>query len=89
VRSLFAQPEHAGAMSSPYRVCIDDQGIRVAFSATLDDGVIERLRFRAWGCPHVIAAAEWVCTQLEGKPAAELQSFAVAGLMQSLMWITL
>jgi NifU-like protein involved in Fe-S cluster formation len=71
-------------MSSPYRVCIDDQGIRVALSATLDDGAIDRLRFRAWGCPHVIAAAEWVCTQLEGRPPADLQSYVVADLMQSL-----
>ena len=84
VRSLFATPQHAGAMSAPHRVCIDDQGIRVAFAATLDGGAIERLQFQAWGCPHVIAAAEWVCTRLEGRPAAELQSFTVADLMQSL-----
>ncbi|MDA1063364.1 MAG: iron-sulfur cluster assembly scaffold protein [Proteobacteria bacterium] len=84
VRELFARPAHAGEMATPHRAFIADQGVRIAFSATLSGAVIERLRFQAWGCPHVIAAAEWVCTQLEGRPATDLQTFAVADLMQSL-----
>lgn len=84
VRALFASPLHAGSMSTPYRVLVDDQGIRIELSATLDGDVIQRLRFRAWGCPHVVAAAEWICTQLEGESAARLQDFAITELMQSL-----
>jgi NifU-like protein involved in Fe-S cluster formation len=84
VRALFANPVHAGALSASHRVDVQDQGIRVALSATLDGGMIECLRFRAFGCPHVIAAAEWVCFKLQGTPAADLARFSVAELMQSL-----
>ncbi len=84
VRALFASPEHAGTVSTPHRVQIDDQGIRVELSATLTGKTIESLRFRAFGCPHVIAAAEWICAQLEGTSAAGMQSFAITELMQSL-----
>lgn len=84
VRALFASPEHAGTVSTPHRVHIDDHGICVELSATLAGNAIESLRFRARGCPHVIAAAEWICAQLEGTTIAGMQSFEIAELMQSL-----
>ena len=42
-------------------------GARVELSAGVDDGKIAAVRFRAWGCPHLIAAAEWAAAQLEGQ----------------------
>ena len=84
VRALFASPAHAGSLAAAPRACRSEQGIRVEFAATSHAGRLQRLRFRAFGCPHVIAAAESVCQQLEGKPLAALDTFTVAQLMQSL-----
>lgn len=84
VRELFASPAHAGSLATPYRVLVDDQGIRIELTAALSGARIEKLRFKAFGCPHVIAAAEWTCAHLEGTSLAGLPSFAIAPLMQSL-----
>jgi len=53
-------------------------------SAAQAGGVLEAMRFRAWGCPHVIAAAEAACATLEGRPVAELLEFPISGLMENL-----
>jgi hypothetical protein len=58
--------------------------VRLSIAATVTGGVIGKLGFRAWGCPHVIAAAEAFCLNYEGRPAADLNSFGAAELMQSL-----
>ena len=84
VRALFADPAHAGSLDAAPRACISEQGLRVEFAAISRAGRLERLRFRACGCPHVIAAAESVCAELEGQPLAALDAYTTAGLMQSL-----
>ena len=43
------------------------RGVRVEFEARVRDGRIAECRFRAYGCPHVIAAASWVAEQAEGR----------------------
>ena len=45
---------------------------------------IREARFRAWGCPHTIAACEAACADIEGGEVASLETYAVAKLMQSL-----
>ena len=42
------------------------------------------MAFRAYGCPHLIAAAEAACAELEGRDAVELLEFPASDLMQSL-----
>jgi NifU-like protein involved in Fe-S cluster formation len=84
VRALFSAPAHAGDLNGGESVALDDQEIRLQLSATAEDGVITAMRFRAWGCPHVIAAAESACASLEGRPVPELLDFAVSGLMKKL-----
>ena len=85
VRALFARPEHAGDLEKPdLRVQINDQGVRVALAAKVDDDIIVGLRFRAWGCPHLLAAAEAFCRAFEGRPVSALQAFSAAELMQTL-----
>jgi NifU-like protein involved in Fe-S cluster formation len=84
VRALFAMPAHAGTLADAPQVIVEDQGVRIEFSALVKAGRIERLRFRALGCPHVIAAAEWVCAKYEGGPGGELESFGNAELMKTL-----
>ncbi len=85
VRALFAGPEHAGDLEKPdLRVQINDQGVRVALAANVDGDIIVGLRFRAWGCPHLLAAAEAFCRAFEGRPVSALQAFSAAELMQTL-----
>ena len=85
VRELFRAPEHAGDLENPAaRAQIIDQGVRLAIAAAIDDGIIACLRFRAWGCPHLLAAAEAFCRAYEGRPAVALQAFTAAEIMQIL-----
>ena len=84
VRELFAHPAHAGELDGGHAVLVDDQGIRVHLTAHLAAGQVEAMAFRAYGCPHVIAAAEAACAELEGCAAVELLEFSATGLMQSL-----
>jgi NifU-like protein involved in Fe-S cluster formation len=84
VRALFAGPAHAGTLAAAQRVYVAEQGVRIELSATLRKGSIHSLRFRAWGCPHVIAATELLCAQFEGRSAAAQAAVKAADLMQSL-----
>ena len=84
VRRLFAEPRHAGALEHAATAAIEDQGVRIELSAVAEDGMIGQLRFRCWGCPHVIAAAEALCADFEGRPVLELEQFSAGELMQSL-----
>ena len=84
VRELFAEPLHAGELEGAPNVFVDDQGVRIALSARCGAGRIEALRFRAWGCPHLLASAEAFCREYEGRPWADLAEFGIAELMQTL-----
>ncbi len=84
VRALFAQPAHAGGADGGTRVLVEDQGVCIELSAAARGGVIERMRFRAWGCPHLIAAAEWLCEHYEGKGLEALEDFPFGPIMENL-----
>jgi NifU-like protein involved in Fe-S cluster formation len=85
VRALFADPQHAGDLENPAaRAQVNEQGVRLALAAAIDDDIIVALRFRAWGCPHLLAAAEAFCRAYEGRPAPALATFGAAEIMQSL-----
>ena len=84
VREYFANPGHVGDLDDGVRVFEEGQGVRVSLAVLAADSSISQLRFRAWGCPHVIAAAEAFCVSYEGRPLRDLQMFSVAELMQSL-----
>ena len=49
------------------------RGVRVEFEARVRGGRIAECRFRAYGCPHVIAAASWVAEQAEGRSPGDVQ----------------
>ena len=84
-RELFAGLDHAGDLEKPtVRVQIEDQGVRIALAAHCEGDTIECLRFRAWGCPHLLAAAEAVCRSYEGHALPELQAFSAGEIMQTL-----
>ena len=53
-------------------------------SAEVSDGRLASLRFRAKGCPHLLAAAEALCRDLEGKPVTALETPFGADIMRRL-----
>lgn len=90
VRRLFADPAHAGDLPPGYAVAAAAEasdpgsGFRVAVSAGVEDGVIAAMRFRAFGCPHLIAATEAACQELEGRPAGRLRDLPVPQILERL-----
>ena len=84
VRKHFANTAHAGDLPSGVTADIDEQGVRLRLSATVNKGRIQSLRFRAWGCPHVIAACEWFCSHYEGEPGERLRGFQASDIMRNL-----
>ncbi len=84
VRELFAAPAHAGQLDGGQAVSLDTPDVRLRLAAEAEGGTVSAMRFRAWGCPHVIAAAEAACASLEGKPVAGLLEFSASGLMDNL-----
>jgi NifU-like protein involved in Fe-S cluster formation len=84
VRELFATTPHAGDLDGAETVSVTDQDVRIRLSAGVEDGRVTAMRFRAWGCPHLIAAAEAACAGLEGRRVAGLPEWTAADLMQDL-----
>jgi hypothetical protein len=39
----------------------------VCFVLRVQEGRIAAVRYRAYGCPHTLAACEWLARQLEGR----------------------
>ena len=83
VRALFSAPAHAGHTGGP-SARVSAQGVDVELSADVRDGRLATLRFRAKGCPHVIAAAETLCADLEGQPVTALESAFGTDIMRRL-----
>ena len=84
VREYFHNPDHAGDVDAGPTGYFADQGIRIRLSAKMAGDTLVAMRFRVWGCPHVIAATEAVCRHYEGRNAAELNNFSTAQIMQDL-----
>jgi nitrogen fixation NifU-like protein len=90
VRECFAHPEHTAAITAQAgrivraNVAESGSGARLALTAVVDRGRLAALRFRAFGCPHLIAAAELCCERFEGGPVEALCDFGIDWLMQTL-----
>ena len=78
VRASFENPVHAGDLEGDYAEVLKADvaesrfGARLVLCAGLNDGKIAALRFRARGCPFLIAAAEVLCERLEGLDPEQL-----------------
>ena len=76
-----------GRRSTPTRrsaASASETGPRLELSAGIDDGKIAEIRFRAWGCPYLIAAAEWACERLEGRSIEALETISANDLAAAL-----
>jgi NifU-like protein involved in Fe-S cluster formation len=90
VRALFENPGHAGDLKGTYAEVVtaeaaeSERGARIVLFAGIADGMIAQMRFRAWGCPHLIAAAEMLCCDLENGPVSGLSTFDRNAIMSKL-----
>lgn len=88
VRQYFRHPVHAGALpsggTSRAEACCEIPGARVRLAASADGDRLLALRFGVYGCPHLIAAAEWACEHLEGRHIGALDRLARDELMTAL-----
>lgn len=81
VRARFASPAWAGTLPDGPGEQLSGEAealerrVWVRFEVRIQDGQITDGRFRAWGCPHVIAACDLALERLQGRPLS-----AVAGL---------
>lgn len=72
VRELFSKAPRAGSLASAEGVirCGEatalERGAWVHFEARVEAGVVAEARFRAWGCPHLLAACALTAERLEG-----------------------
>lgn len=77
VRELFAHLAHAGSLNPAhdllrFTVGTHEQGAYAEFSVAHGKSCIELVRYQAYGCPHFLAACEWLGSWLEGRAWLEL-----------------
>lgn len=90
VRRYFGNPAHGGdlpAGSPPglsAAVTEGGAGARLTLEAAIEGDRIRCLRYRVFGCPHLVAAAEMLAEHLEGGPVAALADVPVDDLIERL-----
>jgi NifU-like protein involved in Fe-S cluster formation len=90
VRALFGdlagagEPAAGGGRLVGGEACALDRGAWVRFSARIDGKSFGDFRFRAFGCPHTLAAASYVAGRLRGAPLADALAIDAAMLAREL-----
>ena len=86
-RALFSDPLHVGDLQNEHEITAraaaseSAGGARLQLAIGLEDGKLRECRFLVFGCPHVVAAAEWLCRNSEGGTLADLAAFHAADCM--------
>ncbi len=89
-RELFAELSHAGDLSRNYPLSalagVDESaaGAKLQLALGLREATVAEMRFRAFGCPHLLAAAEWLCATYEGHNINDLVEFRAVSVMRAL-----
>lgn len=91
VETYFLAPQHVGVLDLTqngtvfYRGGEVGRGDRLDFYLLCDErGLVLKARFKAYGNPYLVAAAEWLCRQLEGSQIEEHPRFDSAEWIQEL-----
>lgn len=83
VRALFHAAAYAGELPEPsdgaVTVEVDEggAGARILLTGVTDGATLAAVRYRVFGCPQLIAAAELCCERFEGGPVQDLEHFSV------------
>ena len=90
VRLAFSEPAHAGDPADGAGVTVVAEvaeggaGARIRLAGRTDGERWIEIRYRIFGCPHLIAAAEMAAGRFEGGPAAAVREFPVNELIEAL-----
>ena len=90
VRELFeALPASATLPAGPGAIAVGeamalDRGAWVRFEARVAAGRIVDCVFRAWGCPHTLAAASWTALELRNRNPGAAGEIDAPRLMREL-----
>ena len=90
VRELFERLPHAGDLAAGPGVVVRgeamalDRGAWVRYEARIEDGRVADCAFRAWGCPHTLAAAALVASRMKGERVAAPAAFDAQSLAAEL-----
>ncbi len=90
VAQHFAQPANLGPLAgnpeNMFTGLAGDRsvGTQIEFQALIPAGTIDEIAFRAFGCPHSIAACSLATERLTGQPAEALMKLAPGDLARAL-----
>jgi NifU-like protein involved in Fe-S cluster formation len=87
VRRRFEHPSAvAGTSFGSAAASAGDRSLNVwiRFVVSISDNAIEGVQYNVFGCPHLIAACDWVAEWLRGRDAAALRSVPLATLVDEL-----
>jgi len=90
VRQRFLEPAMAGVIAPDTGAVVDgaaqDRSLNlwVRFQVRADGATIERVRFQAYGCPHSIAAADRLASELEGQQVDKLKNMDMEALARQI-----
>ena len=82
VWEYFRRPVLTGGVMLQGEAGSVEQGTWVYLSADLVDNRLQNLGFRAFACPHIIAACNRVAEVLEGAPLQAMQDMQLEKLQQ-------
>ncbi len=90
VLELFERLPHAGDLAAGPGVVVHgeamalDRGAWVRYEARIEAGRVADCAFRAWGCPHTLAAAALVACRMQGEGIAAPAAFDAQSLAAEL-----
>ncbi|MGB5131385.1 MAG: iron-sulfur cluster assembly scaffold protein [Steroidobacteraceae bacterium] len=90
MRELFERLPHAGDLATGPGLVVHgesmalDRGAWVRYEARIVGGRVADCAFRAWGCPHTLAAAALVATRLQGQSIQAPAAFDAQNLAAEL-----
>ena len=90
VRQRFLAAHRAGPLSDGPSGRVTGEAedrtlnVWVRFQVRILHGAIHTVRYNVYGCPHTVAAAEWIAEWLEGRPAEALDELYLRNCLKVL-----
>lgn len=88
-RKLFEHPSGGGRLAPGPGIFVGEAGSPAAeawvrFHLSVKEGSVKAALFQAWGCPHTLAVASWLTSQLAGRSMRDLVPGMPAAWLEAL-----
>ncbi len=90
VRQRFLETSRAGPLNDAATDLVSGEAedrtlnVWVRFQLKVSGGAIHAVRYNVYGCPHTVAAAEWVAGRLEGLCSDALDELSMRNCLERL-----